>query len=251
MEPEEAARWERAIGRNARHYLKAFERIRARGRWTPGWNSAAFLHSSAWFLYRRMYGLALLNFFAPAIVIVFFLSIHVEAAMPLIVYLALVFIALPVFADAVYYGHLEGRLERAKPPSVWTGLAAGSLVALTILLGVLVAKASYGDFSPRAKVSEALLAGSGMRTQVTEFHQDHGRLPTAADAAKLDTSVVSKYVASIVWDASRNVVVVTMREPYPGKRLEIWPVVQGDKLMEWRCGSPDLDKKYLPMSCRD
>ena len=55
-----------ALGANAERYERRFTRIAAAGhRWVPGWNSAAFLHSTAWFFYRRMYVLALLNFLAP------------------------------------------------------------------------------------------------------------------------------------------------------------------------------------------
>src|SRR5512135_650176 len=59
-----------AIGRNAPHYLAHFERMQRSGRtWLPGWNSAAFLHSTGWFWYRRMYGWALLNLAAPVLLL--------------------------------------------------------------------------------------------------------------------------------------------------------------------------------------
>jgi len=253
MDAIETSRWEAALGRNAKHYLKAFERIRARGRWAPGWNSAAFLHSSAWFCYRRMYGLGLLNFFAPALLLIFFLSLHVDAALAYIAagYLVCVFVVLPVFADSIYYEHLKERLERARPPSVWTGLAASGVVAASIGLILMTMAASYGDFTDRAKMSEVVLAGSSMRTQVTEFHEQHGRLPAAADARTLDTSSMSKYVTSVAWDASRSAIVLTMAKPYPGKHVELRPVVRSGRLVEWRCHSPDLDKKLLPLYCRE
>lgn len=253
MDATEAAQWEAALGRNAKHYLKSFERIRARGRWAPGWNSAACLHSSAWFCYRRMYGLALLNFFAPALLLAALILARAEAAIPYVLgaYLAGVFIVLPVLADAIYYRHLEGKPERARPPSVWTGLAATGMVGLSIVLLLMTMTASYGDYSGRAKVSEGILAGMAMRTEVTEFFQSYGRLPAAAEAAKLDRTVASKYVESVAYDAARQAVVITMRAPFAGKHIELRPVVQGGQLVEWRCASPDLPKKELPGSCRD
>ncbi|MGQ0546736.1 MAG: pilin [Betaproteobacteria bacterium] len=253
MEPQEAARWEAALGRNAKHYLMSFERIRSRGRWTPNWNSAACLHSSAWFCYRRMYGLALLNFFAPVLLFVALAvaGSDVIAAYVLGAYLVGVFLLLPVFADSIYFGRLKDRLERARPPSAWTGLAAGGVVAASIALILMTVTASYGDYSGRAKVSEGILSGYAMRTQVSEFFQEHGRLPAAAEAAKFDRSVASKYVESVAYDAARKAVVVTMRAPFAGKHIELRPVVQADRLVEWRCGSPDLPKKELPGSCRD
>jgi type IV pilus assembly protein PilA len=253
MDATEAAQWEAALGRNAKHYLKSFERIRTRGRWAPNWNSAAFLHSSAWFCYRRMYGLAALNLFAPLLLLVFLALLGTDAALPLalVAYLVFVFAVLPLFADAIYFEHLKGGLERTRPPSAWTGFAAAGVVLLS-LLGMLAAVLpSYGDFTDRAKMSEVILAGIGMRRQVTEFYEQHGRLPGAADAARLDTTSVSRYVASIAWDASRDTVVLTMRAPFPDKHVELKPIVQSGRLVEWRCSSPDLDKKYMPGSCRD
>lgn len=215
MDATEAAQWEAALGRNAKHYLKSFERIRARGRWAPNWNSAACLHSSAWFCYRRMYGLALANFFAPVLLLAALVMTRSDALVPYAsgAYLVGVFVLLPVFADAIYFEHLKGRLERARPPSVWTGLAASGIVATSIGLILMTMAASYGDFTDRAKMSEVVLAGSSMRTQVTEFHEQHGRLPAAADARTLDTSSMSKYVTSVAWD--------------------------------------DVEKKFLPQFCRD
>lgn len=254
MEATETARWETALGRNAKHYLKAFERIRAAGgRWAPGWNSAACLHSSAWFCYRRMYGLALVNFFAPVLLLAALIMTRSEgwAAYVIGAYLVGVFLLLPVFADGIYFEHLKGKLDRARPPSLWTGLAAACVALLSLALLIAATLPAYGDYTGRAKVSEGILSGMAMRTELTEFFQDHGRLPAAAEAAKFDRTVASKYVESVAYDAARHAVVITMRAPFAGKHIELRPVVQGDRLIEWRCGSPDLPKKELPGTCRD
>jgi hypothetical protein len=53
-------------------YLKHFERMQARDRaWLPGWNFAAFLHSTGWFWYRRMYAWSILNLLAPLFYVLF------------------------------------------------------------------------------------------------------------------------------------------------------------------------------------
>jgi Pilin (bacterial filament) len=250
MEAMEAARWEAAIGRNPKRYLAVFERIRARGRWAPGWNSAAFLHSSAWFCYRRMYGLAVLNFFAPLLVVMALVFGGGLTLFFLAGYLAFVFILVPAFADALYYRHLEARLERARPPSLWTGLAAGGLIAVSIALVVMSMNLGRADYTRRSKVSEVILSGMSMRAQVTEFFQQQGRLPGQAEAAKFDARPTSKYVESVGYDSARNAVVLRLREPFAGKHLELRPEVQGADLL-WRCGSPDLPKKDLPGTCTD
>ncbi|MGH8765255.1 MAG: hypothetical protein ACRET8_06025, partial [Burkholderiales bacterium] len=63
------------LGPRRDRYLAKFARIeRVRG-WVPGWNTAAFLHSTAWFWYRRMYGWSLLNLFAPLLLLAFLLFV--------------------------------------------------------------------------------------------------------------------------------------------------------------------------------
>jgi len=261
METADGARWTAAVGRNADHYLKHFQKIGISGRrWIPGWNFAAFLHSTAWFWYRRMYGWALINFFAPWILLSGLLFVgawlapHGNLDMPAlwlaVAYLILVFVVVPIFADSLYYRHLEKRWSKIRPPSLWTGLGASAMVLayLGLFLGMLVP--ASGGYTPRAKMSEAILAASAMRTEVTEFYQREGRFPTAEEARKFDLAAVSKYVESIAYDAPRRAIVVITRQPFPGKRIELYAIEETGRLA-WRCRGIGIDKKNLPGTCRD
>lgn len=261
MKPGEEPQWRATLGRNADRYLKHFQKISASGRrWVAGWNSAAFLHSTGWFCYRRMYGWALLNLCAPWILLFALLfvggwiapraNLDAAALLLLAIYLACVFILVPLFADSLYYRHLVARLPQARPPSVWTALGAAASVLLYFAVVLAMLLPAYGDYTPRAKVSEAVLAASAMRTQIAEFHQDHGRLPNAAEAARFAGEPQSARVQSIAWDAERRAIVVTMRDPFPGKRFAL-RFAEQDGQLTVKCGAIDLDKKHLPGSCRD
>jgi len=157
MGPGDEVQWRAALGPNADRYLKRFQKISASGRrWMPGWNSAAFLHSTGWFCYRRMYGWAALNFFAPWILLIGLVfiagwiapavNLDALALAILVVCLICVFVLVPVFADSLYHRHLATRLQQAKPPSIWTGTAAAALVLVWFVAFVFaVVLPSYGD----------------------------------------------------------------------------------------------------------
>lgn len=262
MSPGDEAQWRAALGRNADRYLKHFQRISASGRrWMPGWNSAAFLHSSGWFCYRRMYGWAFLNLFAPWILLIGLVfiggwiapavNLDALALALLVVYLICVFVPVPIFADSLYYRHLAARLQKAKPPSIWTGTSAGALVLAWFAAFVFaVVLPSSGDYTPRAKLSEAQAEASSMRAEVMEFYVEHGRLPNASEAPKFRLRTASRRAQSIVYDAERRAIVVTMRDPFPGKRFALRAIEESGQL-GWKCGPIDLDKKHLPSTCRD
>ena len=45
-------------------------------------------------------------------------------------------------------------------------------------------------------------------------------------------------------------IVVTMADPFPGKRFELRAQEKNGQLA-WACGPIDPEKKYFPASCRD
>src|SRR5262245_23040024 len=173
VDETQVGRWRAAIGANAERYLQRFRRIRDAGGWAVGWNTAAFLHSTGWFWYRRMYGWAGFNALAPFLVLALLLAIGMAAprssldSITVIVglaYVAAVFVLLPVLADSIYYRQLGKRLAdpRAtpRPPSALTLAGAIGMGVLWLCIVYLGAAPMYGDYTPRAKLSEAILAAS-------------------------------------------------------------------------------------------
>jgi len=137
------------LGPGADRYLRKFAKIEHVHGWVPGWNTAAFLHSTAWLWYRRMYGWSLLNLCAPLLLLLFlvfvvqwFVSERYLNAISVVVaalYGLFVFGAVPAYADSFYYRFLKRRHWRGKPPSRWTLAGAILLVALPIAIAYSLA----------------------------------------------------------------------------------------------------------------
>ena len=274
MQGAETAEWRRAIGRNADRYMKVFDRIeRKGGGWVPAWNAAAFFHSTGWFCYRRMYGYAVLNLLAwPLLILgcVWFASLlksdgnlDFAFSMLFIAYGVVVLILVPVFADSLYFRSLRKGFERARGPSVeselrgpsgWTTLGALAFVLAGLLLIGAMAQTLYADYGvERAKVSEALILAITVRTDIDGFYRQEKRLPTETEAAKFryqPQPAETRRVNSVSYDSSAQLIVITMRDPFPGKRFALHVEIR-DGNPVWTCRSIDLDRKQLPAACRD
>ena len=271
MTENDIVRWREAVGPRADRYLKVFERIEAKGgRWVPGWNFAAFFHSTAWFCCRRMYGSAFVNLFAlPGLVIVLATVGHMispggnldMAFLVLVaVYCVVVFGLVPVFADSIYYRSLREKIQTAVPdldvsahrPTMWTGFGAACLGFVWVLMVLSAMIPSYGDYTPRAKVSEAFLAGSMMRREISEFFLDKQRLPRADEVTQYQAPSnhpPSQRVESIVYEPGSRSIVITMRDPFPGRKIAFLAEIRNGALV-WTCRSIDIEEKHVPPSCR-
>jgi type IV pilus assembly protein PilA len=254
-------RWRAAIGANADRYLQRFRRIRDAGGWAPGWNMAAFLHSTGWFWYRRMYGWAGFNVLAPFLVLALLLAIGLAvprsnldllATIVGLSYVIAVFVLIPLIADSIYYRRLGARLAdpRAapRPPSALTLVGALGMGILWLCIVYIGVAPMYADYGPRARVSEAVLAASQMRTEVSEFFAKEQRLPRTEEAGRFRAEPTSKYVQSMAYEPAEKRIVVTLREVQPGKRFALYAAAQ-DGNLNWTCRTIDLDRKYLPSAC--
>ena len=140
------------------------------------------------------------------------------------------------------------------------------LMIVVAIIGILAAVAlpAYQDYTVRAKISEAVLAGSTCRTAVTEAFQAASSIPTAGNFGCESTSgsQVSKYVQSVTTndngvitvttandaslkDAANKTIVMTPKTATGGT-----PVV-GTGVGSWVCApGSGMPAKYLPSSCR-
>jgi hypothetical protein len=240
-------------------YLRHFERMQARNRtWLPGWNFGAFLHSTGWFWYRRMYAWSLLNLIAP-VLFMFLLVIVVQGLLPEsardagvaalgIAYLLLVFVLLPLYADSLYLYRLKRDGKAPKPPSVFT--ATGAFLLIVIPGWILYAgMTTHLEYQIRERSSEGRARALLLRTPVAEFYANEGRLPGPQEAARFRESEPMKFTRSVAWDPARRAIVVTLGEREEGKRFE-FAAVEKDGALEWNCRTIDFDAKYLPSSCR-
>src|SRR5262245_64197073 len=83
-------------------------------------------------------------------------------------------------------------------PLRWAVSVVVSAFALLILIALLLPP--YGDYTPRAKMSEVILGTSDARTQVEEFYAKHKRLPRDAAEAGVDGQGSGGKIHSLSYD---------------------------------------------------
>jgi len=132
------------------------------------------------------------------------------------------------------------------------GFTLIELMIVVAIIGILAAVAlpAYQDYTVRAKVSELMLAASGVRTSISEkFQTDPSSTATAgvgvtipitgkvASASVTDGGLINVYGSTASTSIGQNVT-VTMTPTYDTTNGTI----------SWSCvGTPS---KYLPATCR-
>jgi len=144
-----------------------------------------------------------------------------------------------------------GRVSGTRSGASWGVLAA--VGGIIWLLASVSCACGGGDYPLRAKCTEAVLASSAVKVQVTEFAIANERLPRSS--AELEgplATVQSKYVQSFELRPDASIVVRLQGEKqFEGRSIILRPSLEGTQV-SWVCGTPDpAFYRYLPGSCRN
>jgi len=145
---------------------------------------------------------------------------------------------------------------------VQQGFTLIELMIVVAIIGILAAIAlpAYQDYTVRSKVSEIMLAASGMKTDIAEWYQTKGTMPPNSS---ISVGTSSKYVRSVRWNGTQivaegNTVAAGGDPKLAGLLLTFTastapPIGAGQ--IDWKCGyqgasGTTIDRKYLPAVCK-
>lgn len=133
------------------------------------------------------------------------------------------------------------------------GFTLIELMIVVAILGILAAVAlpAYQDYTVRAKVAELILAGSSIKTCVTEAAQNYSAVAAtpAADVSACTIASSAKY-ASAAAAASGVFTIVGNSTAFGNNTVQVafTPAGGGAAAVTWSCVA--TPSKYAPSSCR-
>jgi Tfp pilus assembly major pilin PilA len=285
-EERRTAEYEAFVGMGADYYAPRFTRFDSGGR-LFGWHWPAFFVSSLWFLYRKMWGHALIYLLAAPFValilsVIAGVALGAEAGVWCFIALtALMWIAVPLFANFLYWRHARSEINSVaarlvgdartqeierRGGTTWWGVAV-AFASSFFFVGILAAIAipAYQDYTIRSQVASGLAVAAGAKVQVEEQYAASNDWPTLGEE-EFDVSA-SPYVDGVyVEDGSvvirfggnANDIISKQSVALSGGVSEagefVWtcgnaPTAEGVQVAPGPAGS-EIPDKYLPTYCR-
>ena len=263
--------------KNPDYYLRHFSRFDDEGKARATWHWPAFFVTFYWLLYRKMWLNALIYFFLPYIILIPFGVLGAAAGhasggmlgLGYLVYLVVIFILLPMYANALYYRQCKKTISAVCSTSQNTQRQLGelsgkggtsSMVIIVILIltfvafiGILAAIAipAYQDYTTKARTAQALGIGRSAEDFVGSYYDQYKSFPRSLETANFAASLPPA-VKEVSVDSQTGMITITMNgaAAISGKTIMFVPVQDANGQLAWTCISEEIQDRYLPRDCR-
>ena len=261
--------------RHRARYLRRFEALSRPGARRLGRHWPAFLATSYWLLYRKMWGWAAVYLLAfPLLALCdgliasasgpFQITLDGFGATLLAAYLVLPCLV----ADWLYLRHcnrLVRTVGRGLPRRKFvarlaarggTSSAAAAVAGVGsgfVVVGVLagLGLSVYADYDKREKVVEALKIGAGARAAVTAFVNRHGTIPSGFDEAGFKLPPLPRYVSRLDLDPRTGAIEIDAElSKAEGGAIYLVPQADAAKRIVWVCHTDAAIEAFAPRSCQ-
>lgn len=264
-----------AVGKSrADYYVPRFNAMR-RDQSSWSWHWPAFFVTWYWFLYRKMWGWAVLYFLLPLLLALplgaLIYAFEKQAGVLYVALMASFWFVPPLLANRLYYRHCSSLVSKVSAEGGTrervlavleakggTSNAAAIVVGIFVLVALVrvlaaIALPAYQDYTFRARVSQRLVESTPIRVGVAEHYARTGQLPETVDEYWARPTDSAGYLRDVTMDPQNGTLELVIKLDDRGRVISVFmaPSADDKKVLAWECKSRKEAHRYVPLSCRN